>query len=102
MKRPRWIVFSLMLGMAILSGCDLTDRKVKNPLSAEKENPAQTGPAIRAAALDLVQAYRVNAARADVKYTDKRVAVTGRMIRVVGTAIVTSDGRRGTVYGLEM
>lgn len=50
-----------------------------------------------ASAQDVVQAYRVNAALADERYTDKRVAVTGRMIRITGVKV---DG--GAVYLLEM
>lgn len=101
--KPKIPATLLMLSIAILSGCGLTDRdSARKPVSKGREKSTETAAVIPATALDVVQVHRTNAALADEKYTDKRAAVTGRMIRITGTAIVHSDGAKGSVYGLEM
>jgi len=64
--------------------------------------PNTSPPVVEAEAHEVIQDYRTNAALADEKYTEKRVAVKGHMARITGVAVVEANGHQGAVYLLEM
>jgi hypothetical protein len=96
-KRMAWIT---PMVLAFLPACEEA-APIRKQQCAELKKES-SGQKVQATAAELYHEFQVNAALADEKYTEKRVAVSGPMIRVTSTSYVKSDGSRGSIYGMEM